>query len=165
MNLTSSELFNSLSMSPVSTKEIFMPQAPHWRLLRRGFQRFLMLMLLMLSIASKRHLSSAPSYQGYKEKLANFPWDSLPWTGKRGRRGWNSWQTYAIISVSLSPWNIPRYHRSATDCPHVSPERDQPKEDLAPIAYCKLQSTHLPQVHDLLERSFLAGIDGKSACT
>ncbi|KDQ50715.1 hypothetical protein JAAARDRAFT_141426 [Jaapia argillacea MUCL 33604] len=39
------------------------------------------------------------------------------------------------------------------------PEREQPSETRAPITYVSLQSSHLPQVHDLLARSFWAGID------
>lgn len=43
-----------------------------------------------------------------------------------------------------------------------SPEREQPAERDAPITYTSLQPRHLPQVHDILARSFWAGIDGMS---
>ncbi|KAF9523348.1 hypothetical protein CPB83DRAFT_691704 [Crepidotus variabilis] len=39
------------------------------------------------------------------------------------------------------------------------PERDQPVEQTAPLTYTTLQPAHLDQIHDLLERSFWAGID------
>ena len=42
----------------------------------------------------------------------------------------------------------------------VSPMREHALEPLAPITYSSLQSCHLQQVHDLLERSFWSGING-----
>ncbi|PPQ72446.1 hypothetical protein CVT26_003775 [Gymnopilus dilepis] len=39
------------------------------------------------------------------------------------------------------------------------PERECSVEETAPITYSTLQAHHLPQVHDLLERSFWPGID------
>ena len=42
-----------------------------------------------------------------------------------------------------------------------SPEWDQPPERDAPITFTSLQERHLPQVHDILERSFWTGIDGR----
>jgi hypothetical protein len=35
------------------------------------------------------------------------------------------------------------------------------QESVAPIMYVTLSKEHLPQVHDLLERTFWEGIDGK----
>ncbi|KAI0642105.1 hypothetical protein C8Q79DRAFT_987570 [Trametes meyenii] len=43
------------------------------------------------------------------------------------------------------------------------PEREQPTEVDAPIAYCSLQPCHLPQIHDLLARAFWEGIDVSDA--
>jgi len=43
-----------------------------------------------------------------------------------------------------------------------SPDEDQPDRSSAPIIYECLQSRHLPHVHDLLERVFWTGIDGRS---
>ncbi|KAJ3505824.1 hypothetical protein NLJ89_g7218 [Agrocybe chaxingu] len=40
------------------------------------------------------------------------------------------------------------------------PERDHPAEENSPITYSTLNASQLPQVHDLLERSFWTGIDG-----
>ena len=42
----------------------------------------------------------------------------------------------------------------------VSPEHDLPSETVAPIEYVNLRAEHLPQVHDLLRRTFWDGIDG-----
>jgi len=42
-----------------------------------------------------------------------------------------------------------------------SPERDQSVVFPAPITYSTLQSCHLDQIHDLLERVFWTGIDGE----
>ncbi|PPQ94441.1 hypothetical protein CVT25_002532 [Psilocybe cyanescens] len=39
------------------------------------------------------------------------------------------------------------------------PERESSVEGMAPITYSTLHAYHLPQVHDLLERSFWTGID------
>jgi len=41
-----------------------------------------------------------------------------------------------------------------------SPDRDVVQESVAPITYVTLTAEHLPQVHDLLHRSFWYGIDG-----
>ena len=41
-----------------------------------------------------------------------------------------------------------------------SPDRDIVQESVAPIMYVTLAAEHLPQVHDLLHRSFWSGIDG-----
>lgn len=41
-----------------------------------------------------------------------------------------------------------------------SPEREQPVVSPAPVTYSTLQSCHLDQIHDLLERVFWTGIDG-----
>jgi hypothetical protein len=38
----------------------------------------------------------------------------------------------------------------------------QEEESVAPITYVTLTAEHLPQVHDLLHRSFWSGIDGSS---
>lgn len=46
----------------------------------------------------------------------------------------------------------------------VSPERDQPTETTAPIEYVNLRTEHLPQVHDILRRTFWDGIDGLWHC-
>lgn len=45
----------------------------------------------------------------------------------------------------------------------ASANREQPCEVEAPITYVSLQPCHLPQVHELLERAFWAGIDGRSS--
>ncbi len=42
----------------------------------------------------------------------------------------------------------------------VSPERGCPEAEPAPITYSTLQASQLPQINDLLARSFWAGIDG-----
>jgi hypothetical protein len=42
-----------------------------------------------------------------------------------------------------------------------SPDAEQPMLQPAPITYSTLHANQLPQVHDLLERSFWTGIDGK----
>ncbi|KAI0064070.1 hypothetical protein BV25DRAFT_1800956 [Artomyces pyxidatus] len=39
------------------------------------------------------------------------------------------------------------------------PEAELPDEVLAPISYVTLAAEHLPQVHDILHRSFWTGID------
>ncbi|KAI0272735.1 hypothetical protein BC834DRAFT_361342 [Gloeopeniophorella convolvens] len=39
------------------------------------------------------------------------------------------------------------------------PDREVPQESVAPITYLTLRAEHLPQVHDLLHRSFWTGID------
>ncbi|KDR67613.1 hypothetical protein GALMADRAFT_1068826 [Galerina marginata CBS 339.88] len=39
------------------------------------------------------------------------------------------------------------------------PEREHPIEEPAPLTYFTLHAYHLPQVHDLLEKSFWSGID------
>jgi len=39
------------------------------------------------------------------------------------------------------------------------PEREPPMEDMAPITYSTLHAYQLPQIHDLLERSFWNGIN------
>ena len=44
-----------------------------------------------------------------------------------------------------------------------SPEREQLERLPAPIDYQILRPSHLPQVHDLLDRSFWPGIDGTPA--
>lgn len=41
-----------------------------------------------------------------------------------------------------------------------SPDRDVVQASVAPITYVTLTAEHLPQVHDLLRRSFWSGIDG-----
>ncbi len=43
-----------------------------------------------------------------------------------------------------------------------SPDRDVNQESVAPIMYLTLTAEHLPQVHDILHRSFWSGIDGLS---
>lgn len=43
---------------------------------------------------------------------------------------------------------------------YISPERDMPTETIAPIEYVTLRAEHLPQVHDILRRTFWDGIDG-----
>jgi hypothetical protein len=46
-----------------------------------------------------------------------------------------------------------------------SPDREfvvREEEPVAPITYVTLTAEHLPQVHDLLQRSFWSGIDGSS---
>lgn len=42
-----------------------------------------------------------------------------------------------------------------------SPEREPPIEDVSPITYSTLHPYQLPQIHDLLERSFWTGINGE----
>ncbi len=42
----------------------------------------------------------------------------------------------------------------------ISSGREVVRESLAPITYVTLTAVHLPQVHDLLHRSFWTGIDG-----
>ena len=41
-----------------------------------------------------------------------------------------------------------------------SPNRAVVQESVAPITYVTLAPEHLPQVHDILHRSFWSGIDG-----
>lgn len=41
-----------------------------------------------------------------------------------------------------------------------SPSRAVVQESVAPITYVTLTAEHLPQVHDILHRSFWSGIDG-----
>ncbi|KAJ3973127.1 hypothetical protein EV361DRAFT_970537 [Lentinula raphanica] len=41
----------------------------------------------------------------------------------------------------------------------LHPDRDPVVETRSPIIYTSLQSTHLPQIHDILSRSFWQGID------
>ena len=42
-----------------------------------------------------------------------------------------------------------------------SPDAEQPMLQPAPITYSTLHANQLPQIHDLLERSFWTGIDGR----
>ena len=41
-----------------------------------------------------------------------------------------------------------------------SPEEDLPDETLAPITYVTLAAEHLPQIHDILQRTFWDGVNG-----
>jgi hypothetical protein len=43
----------------------------------------------------------------------------------------------------------------------LSLDEEPIQESVAPIIYVTLSREHLPQVHDLLERTFWEGIDGK----
>ncbi|KAF9558712.1 hypothetical protein CPC08DRAFT_763776 [Agrocybe pediades] len=66
-----------------------------------------------------------------------------------------------LISVdweTRTPWmNLMEDIREHYTFAH--PEREMPVESLGPITYSTLHAYQLPQVHDLLERSFWPGID------
>ncbi|KAL7280339.1 hypothetical protein ACG7TL_005256 [Trametes sanguinea] len=68
----------------------------------------------------------------------------------------------AVDWETRAPWmdlmsDIREHHALA------NPEREQANEAEAPITYCNLQDSHLPQVHDLLARVFWEGIDVSDA--
>ena len=81
--------------------------------------------------------------------------------------GHSSWMTFTLTirlhsqSTHLCIWVC--VHITMLTLSFSSPERDQPEQLHTPITYVSLRPSHLPQVHDLLERVFGDGIDGKHA--
>ncbi|KAI9067990.1 hypothetical protein FKP32DRAFT_1588181 [Trametes sanguinea] len=80
-------------------------------------------------------------------------------------QGFGARKQHRVIAVdweTRAPWmdlmsDIREHHALS------HPEREQADEAEAPITYCNLQATHLPQVHDLLARVFWDGIDVSDA--
>lgn len=66
-----------------------------------------------------------------------------------------------LLAQYVPPHILSSYYCVADFCRIVcSPERDQARYQLAPIIYGSLVPRHLPQVHDLLARTFWGGING-----
>lgn len=111
-------------------------------------------------ILSKQLPSKAHSYLVFMAPWLN-PWDFSPWIGRQFRLGWTLWAMFE----NITPWRstyIYLYHTPVFDklVFFSSPTREHFVEPLAPITYTSLQSCHIQQVHDLLERSFWSGING-----
>ena len=73
------------------------------------------------------------------------------------RNGWYTW-TLSFRPVRLHLFLI----HSILINTLFSPEQEPPMEDIAPITYSTLHAYQLPQIHDLLERSFWNGINGEN---
>ena len=114
----------------------------------------------MLFVALKLPPYHVHSSQDCMEQVITFHLGSLPSIGKLEHHGWISWWTSEIIIFLRSAGHSPLSLLFLTGLVS-SPDRDQPKEYVAPITYNTLHTNHLPQVHDLLHRCFWPGVDGE----
>ncbi|EKM82016.1 hypothetical protein AGABI1DRAFT_119036 [Agaricus bisporus var. burnettii JB137-S8] len=92
------------------------------------------------------------------ENIKTTPFESSFLSRLQGTRGIALAGLIGVDWETITPWMS--LMRDIQDhYGFVHPEQNSPMEDLAPITYSTLQASHLPQTHDLLERSFWTGID------
>ncbi|KAF8647728.1 hypothetical protein AX16_006563 [Volvariella volvacea WC 439] len=96
-------------------------------------------------IDSLNSIRSTPYEHSFLSRLHGFQYSIPP-------------DAFAVDWETVTPWmrlmSDMREHYSL-----AHPERDQPKESMAPLVFSPLRKNHLPQVHDLLTRTFWPGID------